>query len=222
MIAWAILGAGGVPLRMGSGPTLPEGAVALSAGVAPRDLVARFHDGKDWQPRPALPDPGIATSAEAVTLLWSGLPDGAAAEVVGLDGASDRHAAEGGALFLTLAGPGPHVIDMRAPAPWMPQSLTVEHPEAAVARAEATALAARRAAMIVSRLQGRLTLGPQVCARLDAIAADPDTPWAMREAIASAIEWRRDSQTITELGWLLGFSDDLMDRLFEAAARVKL
>jgi hypothetical protein len=84
----------------------------------------------------------------------------------------------------------------------------------------ATALAERRAAMRCSRLQGRLTLGPEVCAALDAIAADPETPWAMRETIANAGEWQRQSQTMDELAWALGFSAAQMDALFEQAAEV--
>lgn len=78
-------------------------------------------------------------------------------------------------------------------------------------------LLARRAKMVCSRLQGRLTLGPEVCARLDTMAADPETPWAMRETIANAREWQRLSQTIDELGWVLGYSASQMDELFEQA-----
>ena len=81
-------------------------------------------------------------------------------------------------------------------------------------------LLARRAKMVCSRLQGRLTLGPEVCARLDTMAADPDTPWAMRETIANAREWRRLSQTIDELSWIVGFSAEQMDMLFEQAMTV--
>jgi hypothetical protein len=83
--------------------------------------------------------------------------------------------------------------------------------------ASATDLAAWRAAAKCSRLQGRLTLGADVCAALDAMAADPATPWAMRETINSAMEWRRTSQTIDELGYLLGYTDAQMDAMFEAA-----
>ena len=81
----------------------------------------------------------------------------------------------------------------------------------------ANTLATRRAGMVCSRLQGRLTLGPQICAELDALAADPETPWAMREIIANAATWQRNSQTIDELAWLLGFEPEAMDQLFDAA-----
>lgn len=92
-------------------------------------------------------------------------------------------------------------------------------PERAAADAAAD-LAARRACMVCSRLQGRLTLGPEVCAALDALANAPDTPWAMREIILNAGQWQRNSQTMDELAWLLGFDPDQMDRLFEAAMQV--
>ena len=76
--------------------------------------------------------------------------------------------------------------------------------------------------MVCSRLQGRLTLGPKVCAVLDAMAADPATPWAMRETIANARDWHRLSQTIDELGWLLDFTDEAMDGMFEQAMKVEV
>ena len=84
----------------------------------------------------------------------------------------------------------------------------------------ADALQARRATMTVSRLQGRLVLGPDACARLDAIAADPNENWGLRETIANATEWRRSSETMAALGWVMGFSDDEMDALFEKAMLV--
>ncbi len=85
----------------------------------------------------------------------------------------------------------------------------------------ADALHARRAAMTVSRLQGRLVLGPEVCAKLDAIAADPNENWGLRETIANATEWRRSSETMVVLGWAMGFSDADMDALFERAMQVE-
>jgi hypothetical protein len=81
-------------------------------------------------------------------------------------------------------------------------------------------LAERRASMTCSRLQGRLTLGPEICAALDATAADPATPWAMRQTISNASVWHRTSQTIDEFGWLLGFTDAQMDSMFEAAMQI--
>lgn len=84
----------------------------------------------------------------------------------------------------------------------------------------AEALADERAGMVCSRLQGRLVLGEATCAAIDAMAADASTPWAMRQTILNAIEWRRTSQAMTELGYLLGYSDTQMDELFRVAMTV--
>ena len=84
----------------------------------------------------------------------------------------------------------------------------------------AEALAAERAAMKCSRLQGRLVLGEATCDAIDAIAVDDLTPWAMRQTILNAIEWNRTSQAMTELGFLLGYTDTQMDDLFRLAMTV--
>ena len=84
----------------------------------------------------------------------------------------------------------------------------------------AETLATERAAMVCSRLQGRLVLGEATCDALDAMADDPETPWAMRQTIQNAIEWRRTSQAMTELGYLLGYTDEQMDDLFRLAMTV--
>lgn len=78
----------------------------------------------------------------------------------------------------------------------------------------------KQQSMKCSRLQGRITLGETVCASLDAIADDPTTPWAMREAIKNSVEWQRTSPTMDELGWLLGYTPEQMDTLFEQAITV--
>ena len=84
----------------------------------------------------------------------------------------------------------------------------------------AIALADERAAMKCSRLQGRLVLGEATCDALDAIAVDDLTPWAMRQTILNAIEWNRTSQAMTELGFLLGYTEEQMDDLFRLAMTV--
>ncbi|MES2435049.1 MAG: hypothetical protein V4586_14650 [Pseudomonadota bacterium] len=100
------------------------------------------------------------------------------------------------------------------------QSMLTPEPEVSAEAKAAAELAARRSNMVCSPLQGRLTAGPEICAMLDATAANPATPWAMREAIQNAREWRRTSQTIDEMAWLLGFTPEQMDSLFEAAMTV--
>ena len=84
----------------------------------------------------------------------------------------------------------------------------------------AEALAAERDKMVCSRLQGRLVLGEDTCNALDAMAADEATPWAMRQTTQNPIEWSRTSQAMTELGYLLGYSDTEMDDLFRIAMTV--
>ena len=84
----------------------------------------------------------------------------------------------------------------------------------------AEVLTAERADMKCSRLQGRLVLGEATCDAIDAIAVDDLTPWAMRQTIRNAIEWNRTSQAMTELGYLLGYSDTQMDDLFRLAMTV--
>ena len=92
--------------------------------------------------------------------------------------------------------------------------IKIKHPD------PADLLATERAAMVCSRLQGRLVLGEATCDALDAMADDPETPWAMRQTIQNAIEWRRTSQAMTELGYLLGYTDEQMDDLFRLAMTV--
>jgi len=86
----------------------------------------------------------------------------------------------------------------------------------------AAALAAERAGMVCSRLQGRLVLGEATCAKIDALADDPKTPWAMRQTILNAIQWERTSQSMTELAYLLGYTDEQMDELFRIAMTVRV
>lgn len=77
-------------------------------------------------------------------------------------------------------------------------------------------LLAERGVMQVERLTGRLVLGEAVCGQLDLVAKDPNTPFAMRETIAGAMIWHRTSQSMDELGYLLGFTEAQKDGLFRA------
>lgn len=88
------------------------------------------------------------------------------------------------------------------------------------AMVQARELAARRRLMVCSPLQGRITLGEAACAQIDALAADPATPFAVRETIKMASEWRRTSATMEALGALLGYSPEAMDALFEQAMTI--
>tara|TARA_R110000824_G_scaffold401040_1_gene610477 strand:+ start:1421 stop:1837 length:417 start_codon:yes stop_codon:yes gene_type:complete len=87
---------------------------------------------------------------------------------------------------------------------------------------DAELLVAQRMAMVCSPLQGRLALGEATCAAVDAMAADPDTMWAMKQTINSAIQWSRTSQSMDELGFLLGYTDAQMDDLFRLAMTIEV
>ena len=79
-------------------------------------------------------------------------------------------------------------------------------------------LAASRATMECSRLQARLALGPETCAELDAMAADPATPWAMRQTLLYAQTWQRLHPSMDEIGWALGYDAYQIDALFMLAS----
>jgi len=91
----------------------------------------------------------------------------------------------------------------------------------------AIALAQSRAGMVISPLQGILTLGEtewgKVLAFRDGFDKDgkPFSSWGEKVIINSAQDWRRDSQNIAFFGYLLGYSPEQMDALFIAAAQVK-
>lgn len=88
------------------------------------------------------------------------------------------------------------------------------------AEPEPVTIVQMRAEMRCTPLQGRLALGETVCAAIDAMAADPLTPWAMRQTITQASEWGRTSQAMDELGYLLGYTPEQMDALFVAAMAI--
>jgi hypothetical protein len=83
----------------------------------------------------------------------------------------------------------------------------------------AEALAAARAAMICTPLQGKLTLGEAAWSAVEAWR-DASATWAQRQIIDSALDWRRDSQNMQFFAYLLGYSDEQMDDLFRAAMQV--
>lgn len=84
----------------------------------------------------------------------------------------------------------------------------------------ADALAAERAGLVCTPLQGKLALGEAEWTRVETFLASPETPWAMRQAILSASEWSRVSPMIDELSWLMGYDDEQVDSLFRAAAQI--
>ena len=80
------------------------------------------------------------------------------------------------------------------------------------------ALTAARAAMVISPLQGILTLGE---AEWGKVLAYRDTAsWAEKVVIDSTQDWQRTSQNIAFFGYLLNYTDEQMDALFIEAAQV--
>ena len=93
-----------------------------------------------------------------------------------------------------------------------------------------------RAAMVISPMQGILTLGKTEWTKITdyrdrRYKNDPDpknkdgdfiTPWEQRVIIDSALDWRRDSQNIAFFGFLLGYTPEELDALFIAAAKVEV
>tara|TARA_R110000737_G_scaffold64473_7_gene92226 strand:- start:7211 stop:7627 length:417 start_codon:yes stop_codon:yes gene_type:complete len=80
----------------------------------------------------------------------------------------------------------------------------------------------KRKTMVCSPLQGRLALGEATCNAIDSMSSDPTTPWAMKQTINSAIQWSRTSQSIDELGYLLGYTPAQMDDLFTLAMTIEV
>jgi hypothetical protein len=75
-----------------------------------------------------------------------------------------------------------------------------------------------RAAMVVSPLQGILTLGETEWGKV--LAYRETASWAEKVVIDSAQDWQRNSQNIAFFGYLLGYTPEQMDALFIAAAQV--
>ena len=82
----------------------------------------------------------------------------------------------------------------------------------------AIALAQARSAMVISPLQGILTLGETEWGKV--LAYRETASWAEKVLIDSAQDWKRTSQNIAFFGYLLGYTDAQMDALFIAAAQV--
>jgi hypothetical protein len=81
-------------------------------------------------------------------------------------------------------------------------------------------LAAERAAMVISPLQGKLTLGETEWAKV--VAYRDTASWAEKVIVDSSLDWRRNSQNIAFFGYLLNYTPEQMDDLFRAAATVEV
>lgn len=76
----------------------------------------------------------------------------------------------------------------------------------------------RRAKMIISPLQGILTLGEVEWGKV--LAYRETATWAEKVIIDKAGDWVRNSQNIAFFGYLLNYTDEQMDDLFITAAAV--
>ena len=79
------------------------------------------------------------------------------------------------------------------------------------------ALQAERAAMICTRAQGKLAIGPEIWAQVVALADDPETPWGLRVAVHDTYEWRRLDPNMDALIWAMQLTPEEADDLFRLA-----
>jgi hypothetical protein len=82
----------------------------------------------------------------------------------------------------------------------------------------AIALAQARASMVISPLQGILTLGETEWGKV--LAYRETASWAEKVVIDSAQDWQRNSQNVEFFAYMLGYTPEQMDALFIAAAQV--
>jgi hypothetical protein len=91
----------------------------------------------------------------------------------------------------------------------------------------------RRAGMWCEAVDGQLTLGEENWAKVieyrdqeyiaaaDGYPAQEATTWRERTIINGSTRWKRGSQQIKFIGHLLGFNDEQMDAMFDAAALIR-
>ena len=146
MIAFAHIDKDGVPVRLGRGPGLPAGAVALPDGITPEAATTMVRDpaSGDWTPRPALPVAQVV--AKGFTL--DSLPDRAEIVVSDLATGQEMRPAPVRRFTYPLPEQGDFQITVTAPRPWLASEVTVRRGEgspilngAALARTRAAALA---------------------------------------------------------------------------------
>lgn len=90
-------------------------------------------------------------------------------------------------------------------------------------------LDAEREAMVCTRRQGLLALGPTLWTQTEALLAsmeanpdvDPATVWALKVAIYHTQEWRRLDQDMAALIWALDLTPEQADDLFRRAMAIE-
>ena len=83
----------------------------------------------------------------------------------------------------------------------------------------AAALTSWRANAKCSPMQGKLALGQDAWAKIEAYR-DLEATWAEKIVIDSAQEWQRNSQDIQFFAYLLNYNDEQIDALFTAAMQI--
>ena len=78
-------------------------------------------------------------------------------------------------------------------------------------------LAAERAGWSCTRAQGKLAIGPEIWAKVVALADDPETPWGLKVAIYDTYEWRRLDPDMDALIWAMQLTPEEADDLFRLA-----
>jgi hypothetical protein len=73
-----------------------------------------------------------------------------------------------------------------------------------------------RAEMSCTKMQGVLTLGEANWSKVMAFYTT-DATWVQKAIIDSAANWRRTSDDLKFIGYLIGFDDEQMDAMFAAA-----
>lgn len=81
-------------------------------------------------------------------------------------------------------------------------------------------LARERARMVCTPMQGKLALGEAAWAEVEAWR-DTYATWAQKVIINDAADWRRDSENMMFFAYLLNYTDEQMDTLFQAAMQVR-
>lgn len=105
-----------------------------------------------------------------------------------------------------------HTVEIIAPDLPPPAPPIIDHEAEAIA-----ALQAQREGWAVDRWQIKTALGKDRWAAIESFGTSPDAPWGLQTVIADAMVIPRVSQTIDLLAYILGWSDEDVDQLFQAA-----
>jgi hypothetical protein len=123
MINFAFLDTSGrYPVRLGSKQYLPDGAVELPKGIAAEKAVKMQFVDDAWIARPQVGAPTITVETGGTKAMFSGLPDGASAQITDIEtnAVLGSALAEGGMIELLFAEPAAYLVEVSVPLPWIP------------------------------------------------------------------------------------------------------